>query len=160
MAAPKGNQFWKIRSKHGRDKIFSSPNILWEEACNYFEWCDNNPIKSERTNAYLLTEGDKSRQNKQVQTEIHKRPYTWGGLEIFLDIDSFRHYKTNKKYKEFFQVINKIDKIIYTQKFEGAVVGIFNHNIIARDLKLVDVQETKKTGKVQLNIKHVRDNEL
>lgn len=28
MGAPKGNQFWKLRSKHGRDKLFSSPEIL------------------------------------------------------------------------------------------------------------------------------------
>ena len=23
MAAPVGNQFWKLRSKHGRDKLFT-----------------------------------------------------------------------------------------------------------------------------------------
>ena len=26
--APKGNQFWKARSKHGRDKIFASRAAL------------------------------------------------------------------------------------------------------------------------------------
>ena len=25
MAAPKGNQFWMLRSKHGRDKLFATP---------------------------------------------------------------------------------------------------------------------------------------
>lgn len=44
MPAPEGNQFWKLRSKHGRDKLFATPELLWEEACNYFEWCDENPI--------------------------------------------------------------------------------------------------------------------
>ena len=40
MGAPKNNQFWKLRSKHGRDKIFKTPKILWEAACDYFEWCE------------------------------------------------------------------------------------------------------------------------
>lgn len=28
MAAPKGNQFWMLRSKHGRDKLFATPEAL------------------------------------------------------------------------------------------------------------------------------------
>ena len=44
MSAPKGNEFWKLRSKHGRDKIFSDPNMLWEAACEYFQWCQDNPL--------------------------------------------------------------------------------------------------------------------
>jgi hypothetical protein len=43
MAAPKGNQFWMLRSKHGRDKLFATPEALWEAACEYFQWCDENP---------------------------------------------------------------------------------------------------------------------
>lgn len=36
MSAPKGNQFWKLRNKHGRSKRFASPEQLWEAACEYF----------------------------------------------------------------------------------------------------------------------------
>ena len=43
MAAPKGNQFWKIRSRHGRTKLFETPELLWEAATEYFEWCEANP---------------------------------------------------------------------------------------------------------------------
>lgn len=43
MAASKNNQFWKLRSKHGRDTLFSSPELLWSAACEYFDWCDENP---------------------------------------------------------------------------------------------------------------------
>ena len=43
MAAPKGNKFWMLRSKHGRDKLFATPELLWEAACEYFQWCDENP---------------------------------------------------------------------------------------------------------------------
>jgi hypothetical protein len=44
MGAPKGNQFWKLRSKHGRDTLFESPEKMWEAACEYFQWCDDNPL--------------------------------------------------------------------------------------------------------------------
>lgn len=37
-----GNQFWKLRSKHGRDTLFSTPEKLWEAACEYFEWATDN----------------------------------------------------------------------------------------------------------------------
>ena len=32
MAANLGNQFWKNRSKHGRDKLFATPDLLWQAA--------------------------------------------------------------------------------------------------------------------------------
>ena len=43
MAASKNNQFWKLRSKHGRDTLFSSPELLWSVAYEYFDCCDENP---------------------------------------------------------------------------------------------------------------------
>lgn len=39
------------------------------------------------------------------------------------------------------QVTTRIDEIIYKQKFEGAAVGAFNANIIARDLGLADKKD-------------------
>jgi hypothetical protein len=135
MAAPKGNRFWELRSKHGRDKIFSSPAILWEEACKYFEWCEDNPL------IQIDFKG-----SNIIKVEIPKmRPFTWDGLELFLDIDSFREYKTNPEYKDFSQVIKKIEKTIYKQKFEGASAGLLNANIIARDLGLKDHSVSEST---------------
>ena len=40
----KGNQFWKARKSHGKGKLFKSPEILWDEAVDYFEWCEENPL--------------------------------------------------------------------------------------------------------------------
>jgi len=45
MAATIGNQFWKARSKHGRDKIFKTPDIMLEAAFGYFKWVEDNPLK-------------------------------------------------------------------------------------------------------------------
>lgn len=125
MAAPKNNQFWKARSKHGRDKIFSTPEILWEASCEYFQWCDDNKWDGEKV-----------------------RPYTIEGLCIFLDISSrtFRNYQNMDEYKAFLPILSMIEDIIRTQKFEGAAVGAFNSNIIARDLGLRDVTDVNHSG--------------
>lgn len=139
-----GNQFWKLRSKHGRDKLFATPDLLWEEACKYFEWCDDNPLQE-----MVL---DKIRVNgmgdKLIKESMPKmRPYTMHGLCLYLDCNTayFRQFKAElgDKTKDFSTVITRIEEIIYNQKFEGAVAGFFNANIIARDLGLSDKSETK-----------------
>jgi len=127
----KGNQFWKQRTKHGRDKLFSSPDVLWEECQKYFEWCDTNP----------LVEIDYKGKDATSVSIPKMKAYTWSGLELFLDIDSLREYKTNPNYSEFSQIVTRVDKIIYTQKFEGSAAGFLNPNIIARDLGLTDKKE-------------------
>ena len=128
MAAPVGNQFWKLRSKHGRDKLFESPELMWEAACEYFDWCEENP---------LIEVDFKGKDAEQVDLP-KMRAFTWQGLELYLDIHSLRDYKANPKYQDFSQVINRIEKIMYNQKFTGAAAGLLHPNIIARDLGLTD----------------------
>lgn len=142
MAAPEGNEFWKLRSKHGRDKLFEDPKTLWDAAAEYFEWCEQNP----------LMEVD-FRGKDADRVELPKmRAFTWEGLELYLDIHSLRDYKKNPDYQEFSQVITRIEKIIYNQKFTGAAAGFLNPNIIARDLGLADKKEVDKVVK-KLNFK-------
>jgi hypothetical protein len=38
-----GNQLWRLRTKHGRDKLFGDAALLLEEAYKYFDWCDRHP---------------------------------------------------------------------------------------------------------------------
>lgn len=128
MGAPIGNEFWKRRTKHGRDKLFTKPELLWEAAQEYFQWCFDNP---------LIEIDFVGKDATQVQ-KPKIRAFTWSGLELYLDIDSLREYKSNPDYKEFSQIITRIEKIMYTQKFEGAAAGFLNPNIIARDLRLND----------------------
>lgn len=140
MAAPKNNQFWKARAKHGRSKIFSSPNQLWKAAIEYFEWSDENPLLEQKAFAY---------QGEITKTEITKmRAYTITGLCIFLGVT--RNYLTDLKDrlnletrqgKDFARIIKMIEEIIFTQKFEGAAADLLNANIIARDLGLTDKRE-------------------
>lgn len=131
MAAPKGNQFWKNRSSHGRKKLFETPGLMWEAACEYFEWCDKNPwVKTERVQS----------EKPSIKTIPTQRPYTLNALCLYLNANT--HYFNDFKARltendnDFSEVIRKIEEVIYTQKFEGAAVGAFNANIIARDLGL------------------------
>ncbi len=142
MAAPKGNQFWKQRAKHGRDKIFENPENLWESACEYFEWCDANPFKKQE--AKTINIGDYQSKVEIVELDV-MRAYTWNGLHIFLDIYNLHSYKADPKYKDFSNVLTRIGEVIYTQKFTGAASGFFNSSIIARDLGLADKIEKQKT---------------
>lgn len=147
MGAPKGNQFWKLRSKHGRDKLFATPELMWEAACEYFEWVDANP----------LTKPDYVGKDGIEVTRALGRPYTLHGLCLYLDCSTqfFGQFKAglNKEKeidKDFYIVVTRIEQTVYSQKFEGASVGIFNHNIIARDLGLADKQENKIDGTMQI----------
>lgn len=135
MAAPQGNQFWNLRSKHGRDKLFASAKLLWAAACEYFQWCDDNP----------WTKKDWVGKDADEVTRETQRPYTLSGLCLYLDCSTsyFREFKSNppKDSEDFLTVITRIEEVIYTNKFEGAAVGAFNANIISRDLGLVDKKE-------------------
>ena len=44
MSAPTGNQFWKARTKHGRNKLFADAETLWDACCEYFQWVEDNPL--------------------------------------------------------------------------------------------------------------------
>lgn len=142
MAAPEGNQFWKLRSKHGRDKIFQTPEILWEAACEYFEWCDNNPLK--KTEAKSVSGGKEPGSIETVELPL-MMAYTLHGLCIYLGVNTkyFNDFEA-AKHEGFSEVITRIREVIYTQKFTGAAAGLLNQNIIARDLGLTDKKEVEK----------------
>lgn len=145
MAAPKGNQFWKIRSKHGRDKLFATPKLLWEAATEYFEWCDKNPFYE-----FDVKLEDKSLQEVKIPK---MRPYTLHGLCIYLgcSTDYFRNFQNQdrKNLQDFIPIINQIQEVIYNQKFSGAASGFLNANIIARDLGLADKQDSNVNVKLE-----------
>lgn len=138
MAAPEKNQFWKQRSKHGRDLIFSSPTILWEACCEYFEATDARKW-------YKTEFNGKDALECKIPTET---PYTYSGLYVFLDIDH-KTWNLYENREDFIPTTTRVRNIIYTQKFEGAAVGAFNANLIARDLGLKEASTMtiNKVGK-------------
>jgi len=120
-----------------KPRKYSSPDELWEEASNYFLWCEEKGIVDNRSRDITGTGA------------TMPRAFTWAGLQIYCEIESFRDYKNT--YPEYSQVIARIEHVLYEQKFTGAASGVFKENIIARDLGLKDEGiEAKTTIKVNV----------
>jgi hypothetical protein len=141
MAAPKGNQFWKLRSKHGKDKLFTTPALLWEAACDYFQSCYDNPI---------IAEDNKGTRN--VNEVRLMRPFTRKGFCIFCDASEHWYENFKLSAPEDYQVImRKIETIIDNQQYEGAIVGLYNSNLVARMQGLGDSQKVEHSGGITLH---------
>ncbi len=147
MSAPKGNQYWKKRSSHGRSPIFANKEELLNACIEYFEHADANPLITYKP--YVNKDGEVC----QMET-VHPRPYTFEGLTVFLDIseDCFREYE---KRQDFIGVCKQVRQTIRDQKLSGAIAGFYNHAIVARDLKLRDTIDANVGGQEgnPLNIK-------
>lgn len=136
MPAPEGNRFWEARATHGRDKIFSTPEMLRESCLEYFQWVEEHPLYESK--AF-------HNQGEITYAELPKmRAMTMSGLCIFLGIcqNTWTNYKQDN---DLLRVIKEAEQIIYTQKFTGASADLLNANIIARDLGLAERKE--HTGK-------------
>lgn len=146
MRTQKGNQLWRLRSTHGRKKLFETPELLWEAACRYFEWCDTHPWYRKE----VIKAGRDAGKIIEIPTE---RPYSITGLQIFLGVSSsyWRDFRA-ANHTDFSSIISDIEKIIETQQFEGATVGAFNANIIARKLGLADRQNISTPEGESINI--------
>lgn len=129
MAYPKKNAYWKLRSKHGRNRIIKDPEALMESANDYFQMCVDNP----------LIEIDFKGKDLQRVEIPHPKVFQKDELAIFSGCNQWSTINDLKKVNDdFFQVVTHIEKVIRGQKFQYAAVNMFNSNIIARDLGLKD----------------------
>lgn len=154
MGAPKGNQFWKLRSRHGCEKLFTTPELLWEAACEYFEWCEANPLKESQ--AKVVSNGQGEGSSIEIIELPVIRAMTVSQLCLYLGCNEayLRQFKAKltENDKDFATVINCIEQTIYNQKFQGAAGNLLNANIISRELGLVDKSDMT-TGGEKLSIK-------
>lgn len=123
MAAPKGNQFWKLSTPNNEPK-FKTSKELWEACQKYFNHVDENPWLQPNKKAVPM-----------------KVPYTLQGLQLFIGIHKTTWSDWRNNREDLSYVISMIEQIIYDDKFTGAAIGFYNANIISRDLGLVDKQE-------------------
>lgn len=141
MSAPKGNKYWQFVENPGRPKEYQ-PEELWIKAQEYFEWCEETPwYKNE-----AIKGGDNAGMIIKIPTA---KPFTLKGLCLFAGID-FKTFENYSKNQDFVHITTRIREICYTQKFEGATVGAFNANIIARDLGLSE--NLNQTGGITIKL--------
>lgn len=145
MSAPKGNEYWKFRNKHGRDHKYE-PDDLWDEAVKYFEWISERVWNKKEA----IKSGDMAGTTMDVPTQT---PMSIKSFCLFADIDenTFIRYEKEEGYKDFWEITTRIKSIIQSNQFEGATVGAYNPNIIARTLGLSEKIETKVTNVPILN---------
>lgn len=143
MAAPKNNEFHKLRLKVGSEPKYT-PETLGDTALKYFEYIKKNPFYQKQAFAY---KGEIT----VIELPIIK-PYTILGFCNFAGIVHNTYLNYKKKNKAYLRVITRIEEIILNQKFEGAASNIFNSNIISRDLGLIDKQQKEENVNMNINL--------
>jgi hypothetical protein len=136
MAAPKGNNYWQFRNKHGRDFIYT-PEFLWDEFIDYSNWLEECPLYEIKVFCF---KGEVTKVNVPKM-----RAMTLSGFCLFADI-ALNTFKNYRDIEDFLTVTHAIDEAIKSQKFEGAAAELLNPNIIARDLGLTDKKELSGVG--------------
>lgn len=136
MSAALGNSYYLQRSKHGRDRIFASAEILQEAALEYIEFAEAHPMDV----------GDK---------KTKPRPLTLMGFCVFAGASTTTWYNSKERAREeedndFLEVLRAIQEWFDAQKIEGAAVGVYKENLIARLTGLVDKRETEHSGSLDL----------
>ena len=130
MAAPEGNQFWKMRASHGPPRLYDNADALWADCEEYFL--------------------------QRIQLEWNKQPlpFTQASLCLFLGIPQTTWIDWRRNREDLSHVITRVDDIIRDHKMTGAIVGAYNHHIIARDLGLADRQELTGKDGAALKVEH------
>lgn len=127
-AASVGNQWWKLRSKHGVGALFTDPVKLLEAADEYFQNTINDPI--------LIPEHKVVGKTLVTTVLPAAKIFTHDGLCLYLGCATswwrqFRNTEVGQS-GDFPTAIAAIEQVMRTQKLTGAAAGIFNSMIVAR----------------------------
>lgn len=161
--ANEGNKWWERRSKHGRGLLFSSPQLMWEAACEYFE-AEDNATYLQRRDVVGTFQG-----TPVVDIATCKVPYTWQGLCLYMGTSSayFRQFRIKvkkeidegievEKNEDFSTVMTMIEEVIFKQQYDGVGAGYFKEGLTSRYLNMKDKTEVStpddQTIKVTLKI--------
>ena len=130
MAAPKGNEFWKARTRHGRKGTFQSEEELLKACMEYFEWLEKNPLYEAKLVSY---QGESTIKNVPMRRVASK----WG-LATFLGVDASTWWQWGQKddANGLSNIVARVNQLIQHQMFEGAASEQFNPMLIARYLGL------------------------
>jgi hypothetical protein len=145
----KGNQFWKARSTHGRNPIYSNPQDLQDAIEQYFEWVHQNPLIEYKP---MIEQGLIT--NAMIPKPI---PMTITSCQRFCGL-SHTQWAVYKANTDFTAIIEQAEYTIRDHKLIGASVGFFNANIIARELGLKEASDVNINATV--NYKEMSDDDL
>lgn len=138
-------QLWQVVNS-GKIVVSSTPEELWQQAVEYFMWCDTSPVVS--------TQKQITGKNAGAEISIEKqRPYSIKGLCVFCGIAEeylASVLEGQKSGSLYYQVINRIRYIIHEQNFTYAMVGEFNPIMTSKILNLDKPQENDVPVRVEI----------
>ena len=132
MAAPKGNRYGVDSGNFFKPKAYT-PEEWGHVFLDYLkdrqdkEWQKKEPIKS----------GDRAGDIIDIP---HCLPLTIRSFCVFANVipDTFRNYEKAEGYEEYFLITTRMRNVIEADQIDGATVGAYNPNIIARLIGLKD----------------------
>lgn len=141
-------QFWRCPPT-GSMK-FPTPEDMQKAAMAAFQHYEDHPHREE---VIFHNKGAVVRTFKAVM-----RPYTFRGVALRMGCTAttLNNYRTVPGFRE---VLEWIDEVIYTQKFEGAAGNMMNANFLARDLGLAERSELSGPNGGPLQTQDVTDEE-
>jgi hypothetical protein len=116
-----------------KNEVFEKPEDIWVTGVKYFEYCKNNPIKTEQPN---FRNGGAIELDKPRAMSIE-------GFCTYLGIplSKWKRYATDKRFEHLHEVCEYVEQVIYAQLFELAAVRELDSAIIIRKLGLAEKKE-------------------
>lgn len=132
----------------GRPARFEKPEALLECFCEYVEFQRQHPWE-----VFNQQRGKRSGSEfKGEQRQLLRVPCTLQGFIAFTGTgyrweDFKRHY--SKKSEQFSTVITRIENFVQADQLEGAIIGEFKENIVARLNGIKDGQDITAKAEVE-----------
>ena len=118
----------------------NTPGDFLRAAVEYFRWRTEHPIQEEVV-SIAPTTGRITRTHKSM-----KKVFTKGSMLSYLNLPKDTFSRLRAKGEDWAEAVERVEAVIEDDKFTGAVAGLYNANIISRDLGLADKQEISGPG--------------
>ncbi len=126
------NKFWQHNSSSvsSSKTEYATPADLWAAACEYFDFVDDTPLEQ---NVHAFSQG-------VLVTDTVNKPRAMSLMALcrFIGLSRNEWKKIKEGKLDFTPICERIEDVIYTQKWELAASEILNPNFIARDLGMGD----------------------
>lgn len=141
MASPIGNDFWKLRLRHGNKPKIEEPETFVEKAIEYFQNLEENQLSEIDFRGKDATEV--SLPKVRIPTKDDFALFCG-----FCEWKSIEDYKSRSE--DFAQVVTRVEKAIQTSQLQYASAGFAKENIISRLLGLADRQQIDIPKKIKV----------
>lgn len=161
MAAPKGNQYYKLAKEAlGRPRAIPTVEEFKEKFLDYVAWSEDNPIlikSASRKEGGTMANGTAKDPETRLNSESKRRPISMYGLCAYLgvsrkwfemrlkELEEKGENRTEEE-EDYFTAMSRAKAVIEMQQYDGASVGEFNATLTMRALGLGDKVDMTSDG--------------